>query len=101
MSPKVFTPPEIAEGEDKERSEEKLEKLEEKLDTSEKTEKSTDRTDKSLIEFQRLETQPSTLRGALHGYQLEGVNWLCFSWFRKTNVILADEMGLGKVYFSI
>lgn len=50
-------------------------------------------------EFQKLTKQPSTLRGALHDYQLEGVNWLCYSWYRKTNVILADEMGLGKVDF--
>lgn len=33
--------------------------------------------------------------GELHGYQLEGVNWLCHAWDRKEHVILADEMGLG------
>jgi chromodomain-helicase-DNA-binding protein 4 len=32
----------------------------------------------------------------LHDYQIEGLNWLIDSWFKKTNVILADEMGLGK-----
>jgi hypothetical protein len=52
-------------------------------------------------DFERLEKQPDLLRGSLHEYQLEGVNWLCFSWFRKINVILADEMGLGKVKFKI
>lgn len=29
-------------------------------------------------------------------YQLEGLNWLAFSWTKNNNVILADEMGLGK-----
>ena len=32
----------------------------------------------------------------LHPYQLEGLNWLRFSWAQDTNTILADEMGLGK-----
>lgn len=43
------------------------------------------------------EVQPSGLkRGKLMGYQLEGVNWLLYSFHQKSNVILADEMGLGK-----
>ena len=33
---------------------------------------------------------------ALHKYQLDGLNWLRYSWSQNTNVILADEMGLGK-----
>jgi hypothetical protein len=33
--------------------------------------------------------------GQLHGYQVEGVNWLCHAWDRRQHVILADEMGLG------
>lgn len=37
----------------------------------------------------------------LHPYQLEGVNWLRYSWGRKVNTILADEMGLGKTIQSI
>lgn len=32
----------------------------------------------------------------IRSYQLEGLNWLLFSWFSKRNCILADEMGLGK-----
>ncbi|XP_071784653.1 chromodomain-helicase-DNA-binding protein 9-like [Asterias amurensis] len=32
----------------------------------------------------------------LREYQLEGVNWLMFSWCNRQNCILADEMGLGK-----
>ncbi len=35
--------------------------------------------------------------GQLRDYQLEGLNWLVFSWMNNTNGILADEMGLGKV----
>ncbi|XP_029435334.1 chromodomain-helicase-DNA-binding protein 4 isoform X5 [Rhinatrema bivittatum] len=34
--------------------------------------------------------------GTLHPYQLEGLNWLRFSWAQGTDTILADEMGLGK-----
>ena len=33
---------------------------------------------------------------ALRPYQLEGVNWLLFSWYNGRNCLLADEMGLGK-----
>ena len=39
--------------------------------------------------------------GTLHPYQLEGLNWLRFSWYQKTNTILADEMGLGKTIQTI
>ena len=39
--------------------------------------------------------------GTLHPYQLEGVNWMRFSWAQDTNVILADEMGLGKTIQAI
>lgn len=37
----------------------------------------------------------------LHNYQLEGLNWLTFCWFKGMNCILADEMGLGKTIQSI
>ena len=37
----------------------------------------------------------------LRSYQLEGVNWLNFSWFNKRNCLLADEMGLGKTIQSL
>ena len=36
----------------------------------------------------------------LRDYQLEGLNWLAYSWSRHHNVILADEMGLGKTIQS-
>ncbi|XP_065889551.1 chromodomain-helicase-DNA-binding protein 4-like isoform X2 [Dysidea avara] len=39
--------------------------------------------------------------GTLHDYQLEGLNWLRFSWAQSTNTILADEMGLGKTIQTI
>lgn len=42
------------------------------------------------------ETTPAFLRGgALHAYQLEGLNWMLLSIRRGANMILADEMGLG------
>ena len=37
----------------------------------------------------------------LRPYQLEGVNWLLFSWFNGRNCLLADEMGLGKTIQSL
>ncbi|MQL75940.1 hypothetical protein Taro_008326 [Colocasia esculenta] len=39
--------------------------------------------------------------GKLHPYQLEGLNFLRYSWSKNTHVILADEMGLGKTIQSI
>ena len=50
------------------------------------------------------EKQPGYLDdtgGQLHPYQLEGVNWLRFSWANNTDTILADEMGLGKTIQTI
>ena len=34
--------------------------------------------------------------GTLRDYQLDGLNWMVYSWSRGCNGILADEMGLGK-----
>lgn len=33
----------------------------------------------------------------LRDYQVDGVNWLASTWYKKQSCILADEMGLGKV----
>lgn len=53
-------------------------------------------------EFQQFEHSPDFLSGGtLHPYQLEGLNFLRFSWSKSTHVILADEMGLGKTIQSI
>lgn len=42
-------------------------------------------------------TQPSIMTGGqVMQYQLEGLNWLYYQWYRQHNAILADEMGLGK-----
>ncbi|KAL5118562.1 hypothetical protein ACEQ8H_003577 [Pleosporales sp. CAS-2024a] len=49
--------------------------------------------------FARLEKQkqPDKLVGGeLMKYQMEGLNWLYYQWYRQSNGILADEMGLGK-----
>lgn len=41
--------------------------------------------------------QPSIMVGGkVMQYQLEGLNWLYYQWYRQHNAILADEMGLGK-----
>jgi chromodomain-helicase-DNA-binding protein 7 len=37
----------------------------------------------------------------LRAYQLEGLNWLRYCWYNRTNSILADEMGLGKTVQSV
>ncbi|XP_045804339.1 CHD3-type chromatin-remodeling factor PICKLE isoform X2 [Trifolium pratense] len=56
---------------------------------------------KQQKEFQQYEHSPKFLSGSLHPYQLEGLNFLRFSWSKQTHVILADEMGLGKTIQSI
>ncbi|PSS11200.1 CHD3-type chromatin-remodeling factor PICKLE like [Actinidia chinensis var. chinensis] len=57
---------------------------------------------KKQREFQQYEQSPGFLSGgSLHPYQLEGLNFLRFSWSKQTHVILADEMGLGKTIQSI
>ena len=44
-----------------------------------------------------LKSQPESLTGGeLMEYQMEGLNWLYYQWFKRKNAILADEMGLGK-----
>ena len=41
--------------------------------------------------------QPEGLtKGKLMQYQVEGLNWLRFNYYKGKSVILADEMGLGK-----
>jgi SNF2 family DNA or RNA helicase len=52
----------------------------------------------------RYEKQPDFVEvtgGTLHPYQLEGLNWLRYSFAQNTDVILADEMGLGKTIQTI
>lgn len=47
----------------------------------------------------KYEVQPQYLTETgmqLHPYQLEGINWLRYSWANGVDTILADEMGLGK-----
>lgn len=59
---------------------------------------------KKALLRKKFEEQPPYLDdsgGKLHPYQLEGLNWLRFSWSQGTNTILADEMGLGKTIQAI
>ena len=37
----------------------------------------------------------------LHDYQIDGINWVRFSYGQGTDVILADEMGLGKTIQTV
>ncbi|XP_057666138.1 chromodomain-helicase-DNA-binding protein 7 isoform X2 [Diorhabda carinulata] len=53
-------------------------------------------------QWTKLEKSPIYKGGnSLREYQLEGLNWLLFSWFNGRNCILADEMGLGKTIQSL
>ncbi|XP_037719873.1 chromodomain-helicase-DNA-binding protein 3 [Drosophila subpulchrella] len=52
----------------------------------------------------KYEDQPEFLQGTgtkLHPFQLEGVNWLRYSWGQGIPTILADEMGLGKTIQTV
>lgn len=52
----------------------------------------------------KYEIQPSFLNEtgmSLHPYQLEGINWLRYSWGQGIDTILADEMGLGKTIQTV
>ncbi|KAG0641199.1 P-loop containing nucleoside triphosphate hydrolase protein [Tuber brumale] len=41
--------------------------------------------------------QPEYVKGGtLMDYQMEGLNWLYYKWWKGQNAVLADEMGLGK-----
>ncbi|PRP88087.1 chromodomain-helicase-DNA-binding protein 5 [Planoprotostelium fungivorum] len=53
------------------------------------------------VAFQEYKNQPSFLPSQLYPWQLEGLNWLVYSMYKKRNVILADEMGLGKTIQSM
>ena len=53
-------------------------------------------------DWKKLDDSPVYLNGnTLREYQLEGLNWLSFSWYNGRNCILADEMGLGKTIQSL
>jgi hypothetical protein len=43
------------------------------------------------------EPHPYKNGNRLRDYQVDGVNWLASTWYKKQSCILADEMGLGKV----
>lgn len=52
----------------------------------------------------KYEKQPDYISNTgmeLHPYQMDGINWLRFSWANGTDTILADEMGLGKTIQSV
>lgn len=56
-------------------------------------EKARDKPFKDLLR----EKQPENLTGGeLMKYQMDGLNWLYYQWYKQKNGILADEMGLGK-----
>ncbi|KAL3318137.1 choline dehydrogenase 4 [Cichlidogyrus casuarinus] len=52
-------------------------------------------------QFTKQPTYLDETGGQLHPYQLEGLNWLRFSYGNRVDTILADEMGLGKTIQTI
>lgn len=47
-----------------------------------------------MYAMRSLEKQPEWLKaGQLRDYQLDGLNWMVYSWAKGNNCILADEMG--------
>uniref|UniRef100_A0A4W6CR27 Chromodomain helicase DNA binding protein 3 n=1 Tax=Lates calcarifer TaxID=8187 RepID=A0A4W6CR27_LATCA len=56
---------------------------------------------KPTIKYEEQPDFVTSTGGTLHLYQLEGLNWLRFSWAQGTDTILADEMGLGKTIQTI
>uniref|UniRef100_A0A0D9WMM4 CHD3-type chromatin-remodeling factor PICKLE n=1 Tax=Leersia perrieri TaxID=77586 RepID=A0A0D9WMM4_9ORYZ len=59
--------------------------------------KSTDKC-KGVREQRQYKESPKFLSGGtLHPYQLEGLNFLRYSWYHNKRVILGDEMGLDKL----
>uniref|UniRef100_H2LS61 Chromodomain helicase DNA binding protein 3 n=1 Tax=Oryzias latipes TaxID=8090 RepID=H2LS61_ORYLA len=56
---------------------------------------------KPTIKYEEQPDFVTATGGTLHMYQLEGLNWLRFSWAQGTDTILADEMGLGKTIQTI
>ncbi|VAI71327.1 unnamed protein product [Triticum turgidum subsp. durum] len=64
--------------------------------------KSTDKSKNADRAMRHAEQTPEFLTGGkLHPYQLEGLNFLRYSWSINKRVILGDEMGLGKTIQSI
>ena len=47
-----------------------------------------------------LKRHPERIKGLVRGdlmeYQMDGVDWLLYSFYQGVNAVLADEMGLGK-----
>ncbi|EGI69818.1 Chromodomain-helicase-DNA-binding protein Mi-2-like protein [Acromyrmex echinatior] len=84
----------------------KKSKTRELIDDEERTPKRyTPPPDKPTTDLKKkYERQPEYLDQTgmqLHHYQLEGLNWLRYSWGQGIDTILADEMGLGKTIQTI
>jgi len=73
-------------------------------DKKEKNKKGKKKTKSKVNPSKKYTDQPKFITNlglSLHPYQLEGLNWLRFSWSQHTDTILADEMGLGKTIQTI
>lgn len=56
--------------------------------------------DSPVVGF-NITAQPSSIKGKMRSYQIDGLNWLVTLYENSMNGILADEMGLGKTLEAI
>ncbi|KAF7684017.1 Chromodomain-helicase-DNA-binding protein 2 [Astathelohania contejeani] len=54
-----------------------------------------------LVSYKKITSQPSFIKHPLRDYQIEGLAFMAYSFYKNNNVILADEMGLGKTIQAI
>lgn len=83
----------------KEDSEEAVKEETKSSESEDPTGKNEQSSKESSPEGGDIEEQNSRLE--LRDYQLDGLNWLVYSWCKQNSVILADEMGLGKTIQTI
>lgn len=83
----------------------KSKELEDEKASTTATKRFTPPPDKPTTDLKKkYDQQPSYLDDTgmeLHPYQLEGLNWLRYSWGQGIDTILADEMGLGKTIQTV
>jgi SNF2 family DNA or RNA helicase len=95
---KKYGPPKVTRRTNRELEENRL------LDANDDSGDETERSGKYPPPRKRYEKQPDFVEitgGTLHPYQLDGLNWLRYSFAQNMDVILADEMGLGKTIQTI
>ncbi|KAH0901058.1 hypothetical protein HID58_040561 [Brassica napus] len=57
--------------------------------------------ERSHEDLKQFDHTPEFITGSLNPYQLSGLNFLRFTWSKRTLAVLDDEMGIGKTIQSI